>query len=246
MTSRETSPLLPIAIAGEAERPLGDRLFTIGWGAIQWPWLARSLSGGRPRDKAMLLAELDLPPDALPHLGSWKADTHLLRLLASHIRQHRPAQVVELGAGASTLVLARALAMAGGGKLLSFDQHPEFVTATRQWLHSHGLDADLRATAMAPPPRPWRGLWYALPHDLPAVIDSLIIDGPPWSNHPFVRGAAETLFPRIPIGGHVFLDDAARPGERVIAARWRQRWPNWSFQRDTGGTKGTLIGVRLT
>lgn len=244
MTSRETTSFMPLVTTGGPALPWPDRLFTLAWGAIQWPWLARSLSGGRPADKARLLAALDLPADALPNLGSWKADTRLLLLLADHILERRPAQVVELGAGASSLVMARALAMVGAGQLTSFDQHPGFVNATRDWLRSHGLDADLRATPMIPAPSPWRGLWYNLPADLPATIDCLVIDGPPWSHHPFVRGAAETLFPRIPVGGHVFLDDAARPGERVVAARWQQRWPGWTFRRDTQGTKGTLIGVR--
>ena len=83
-------------------------------------------------------------------------------------------------------------------------------------------------------------------HHLPERIDLLIIDGPPWAIHPFVRGAAETLFDRIPVGGTVLLDDAARPGERVVARRWRKRWPGFRFELDTRGTKGTLVGVRLT
>jgi hypothetical protein len=40
------------------------------------------------------------------------------------------------------------------------------------------------------------------------------------------------------------LDDGARPGERVVATRWRRRWPDFDFQLETSGTKGTLIGVR--
>jgi hypothetical protein len=73
----------------------------------------------------------------------------------------------------------------------------------------------------------------------------LLIDGPPWTIHPFVRGSAEVLFDRISVGGTVMLDDAARPGERVIAKRWRDRWPNFHFELRHAGTKGTLIGKRL-
>jgi hypothetical protein len=71
-----------------------------------------------------------------------------------------------------------------------------------------------------------------------------VIDGPPWTIHPYVRGAAESLFDRIAPGGVVMLDDGARPGERVVAARWRRRWPNFDFRLENSGTKGTLIGVR--
>jgi hypothetical protein len=36
----------------------------------------------------------------------------------------------------------------------------------------------------------------------------------------------------------VLLDDAARPGERVVAARWRRDWPNFRFTL-LPGAKGT-------
>jgi len=87
----------------------------------------------------------------------------------------------------------------------------------------------------------WPGTWYSLA-DVPESIDLLIIDGPPWVVHPYVRGAADVLFDRLSPGGMVLLDDASRPGERVIARRWRQRWPEMSFERLSGSTKGTLVG----
>ena len=243
MTTKYATGLLPRAQDGAAV-PFADRLHVIAFGAIGWPWLLKSLSGGKRRDKRQLLARLGLPADALPNLGSWKADTALLNRIVDTIERLRPDTVVELGAGASTLVTAKALALNGGGRLVSFDQHGDFVDATRAWLAEHGLGADLRAADLVTPPGDWPGLWYDV-HHLPERIDLLIIDGPPWTVHPYVRGAAETLFDRIPVGGTVLLDDAARPGERIVARRWRKLWPNFSFELDKRGTKGTLIGTRL-
>jgi hypothetical protein len=40
----------------------------------------------------------------------------------------------------------------------------------------------------------------------------------------------------------ILLDDAARHGERLVARRWRQRWPKMRFDYDRRGAKGTLIG----
>ena len=243
MTTREATGLLPRAhadaITGYATSAL-DWAHILLFGAIGWPWLLRSLSGGTRAEKVALLDRLDLPRDALPNLGSWKADTALLHQIVDIVADRRPAQVVELGAGASSLVTARALALHGGGRLTSFDQHGDFVAATHQWLHEHGLDADMRHAPLAPAPRDWPGLWYKLDH-LPETIDLLVIDGPPWSIHPYVRGAAEALFDRIPPGGIVLLDDGARPGERIVAQRWRRRWPDFAFRLERSGTKGTLI-----
>ena len=247
MTSRETTGLLPrlgpTPVVGESSRSLSDWAILFAFGAVQWPWLVRSLHGGTREEKRGLLARLNLPHDALPHLGSWKADTGLLTFLTDHILARRPQTVVEFGTGASTLILARALQCAGGGSLISFDQHRDFVVSTRQWLAEHGLDADLRAVPLRSPPDGWPGLWYD--HGpLPATIDLLVIDGPPWTIHPMTRGSAAGLFSHIPPGGMVVLDDGARPGERLVARRWRRDWPDFDFRLLKNGSKGTLIGVR--
>ena len=244
MTSRNATSLLTRSdLDDDIVTSVSDWAHVLAFGAIGWPWLLKSLSGGRKRDKVALLNRLDLPLDSLPHLGSWKADTALLGLIVDRIEADRPASVVELGAGASTFVTARALQKYGGGRLISFDQHPDFVVATRQWLADYGLEADIRAVDLAPSPGDWPGYWYDI-HHLPDSIDLLIVDGPPWTIHPYVRGAADTLFDRISIGGTIILDDGARPGERIVAARWRQKWPNFDFTLETSGTKGTLIGKR--
>jgi predicted O-methyltransferase YrrM len=243
MTTKFATGLLPRADEA-VERTLGDRLAVAAFGAIGWPWLLKSLSGGRKADKRRLLARLELPADALPNLGSWKADTVLLHRIVDTIEALRPATVVELGAGASTLVTAKALALNGGGRLISFDQHGDFVEATAAWLAEHGLKAEMHAADLVSSPGDWPGLWYDV-HHLPERIDMLVIDGPPWTVHPYVRGAADALFDRLPVGGTVLLDDAARPGERVVARRWRRAWPGFRFELDTRGTKGTLVGVRV-
>ena len=247
MTSRDKTWLLPRSgdghVIGTRRKSFGDLATLVAIGAIQWPWLLRSLRGGSKASKHALLDRLELPHDALPNLGSWKADTGLLALVAEHILAAKPKLVVEFGTGASSLIIARALQMAGGGTLISFEQHAEFVDATRQWLADYGLEADLRAVPLRPSPPPWSGLWYD--HgQLPGGIDLMLIDGPPWTIHPFTRGAAATLFGQVAPGGAIMLDDAARPGERLVARRWRKDWPDFRFNLVKSGTKGTLVGKR--
>ena len=242
MTSRDPTHFLARPDIYDAlPRPARERLEVVAFGALQWPWLLRSLWGGRKAEKAALLRRLDLADDALPHLGSWKADTRFLSHIVDAIEELRPAVVVELGCGASSLVIAKALAKFGGGRFISFDQHQEFVTSTARWLASQGISADLRHAPLGLPPGEWPGLWYQL-YDVPSDIGMLVFDGPPWALHPLVRGAAESLFPRLADGARILLDDAARPGERLVARRWQKRWPQIDFAFDRSGTKGTLIG----
>lgn len=243
MTSRDTTCLLalPEDVAGAQRASISDIAHRLAFGAIGWPWLLYSLWGGTKASKRRLLERIGLAEDALPNLGSWKADTGFLHRIVDAVEELRPQVVVELGAGASTLVCARALALNGGGRLISFDQHRDFVEATARWVEEEGGDADLRWAPLAEDASDWPGRWYSL-RGVPDQIDLIIIDGPPWAVHPFVRGAAECLFDRLRPGGMVLLDDAARPGERIVARRWRKNWPDMVFARAQGGTKGTLIG----
>ncbi|MEQ9661791.1 MAG: class I SAM-dependent methyltransferase [Parasphingopyxis sp.] len=245
MTSRESTRFLPLAHDDEDQfdRSLGDWAVQLGIGAIQWPWLLRSLRGGSKAEKARLLARLDLPYDALPNLGSWKADTSLLHRIVDRILEAKPKLVVEFGAGASSLIAARALQINGTGTLISFDQHAGFVEATRQWLGDHGLSADMRCVPLKPAPDPWDGLWYDF-GSLPDGIDLLLIDGPCWTIHPFTRGGAATVFDRIAPGGMVMLDDGARPGERLVRRKWQKHFPDFDFRLVSEGTKGTVVGTR--
>jgi len=246
MTSRDTTGLLALPDDASAALPasVSEIAYRIAFGAIGWPWLLFSLWGGTRRSKMKLLERVGLREDSLPNLGSWKADTGFLHHIVDAVEELRPRIVVELGAGASTLVCAKALAHHGGGRLISFDQHRDFVEATSRWIAEEGSEADVRWAPLAVGISDWPGRWYEL-HDLPEQIDLLIIDGPPWAIHPFVRGAAEVLFDRLSPGGVVLLDDAARPGERIVARRWRKARPDMRFDRVRGSTKGTLVGRRL-
>ena len=241
----ELSRLLPILHPDRlrnAVRLLGDWLAVGAGGLVGWPWLLRSLGDGGPQARADLLALTGLGPDSLPALGSWRADADFLTILARHILDGKPRTVVELGGGVSTLVAAHCLRRIGGGRLISIDGSEHFAEETRRIVAAHGLDAEIRAAPLGPHDTGWPGAWYA-PTALPDQIDLLVVDGPPWFLHPMVRGAAATLFDRLPTGGVVLLDDAARPGERLVARRWRREWPDFEFRR-IANTAGTLVGVR--
>lgn len=224
-------------------RTPGEKLFQLAFSLVQWPWLLKSLHGGTKAEKGALLGRIDLPDDAIPHLGSWKADTYLLSRIVDEIEERRPQHVVELGSGVTSLVIAQALSRNGGGCLHSYDQHAPFVLQMHDWLTEYGLIAQFHHSPLTVRDPVWPGLWYAMTQ-VPPAIDLLVIDGPPWAVHPYVRGMAERLFDRVAPGGVIMLDDAARPGERIVARRWRRKWKDFEFTFEREGTKGLLVGRR--
>jgi predicted O-methyltransferase YrrM len=247
VTSRESTGWGGRSDAQSAKPPraLKDRLLLGAFYVLNGPFLAKSLYGGSKKAKLALLRRLELPEDALPHTGSWKADVGLLTFLTDHILAHKPKVVVEFSAGASTLIIAKALEKAGVADPLfvSFEQHKDFCDKTTAWLKEFGLRSDIRHAPLKRSPGGWPGLWYD--HGpLPDGIELMLIDGPHWAIHPFTRGAAGTTFGHVAPGGTVLLDDAARPGERIVARRWRRQWPDFNFKLHHPGSKGTLVGVR--
>ena len=176
-----------------------------------------------------LYAELGLEK-SLPSTRGWAASPDFLLELATHVRANRPMTVVECSSGVSTLVLARCMQLNGSGKVISLEHDGQYAGQTRRQLQRHGLsdwaviiDAPLTQYALGDDVWPWYGLG-----GLPAgqEIDLLVIDGPPQAIRPLARyPAGPLLFGRLRAGAAVFLDDAARPGEQAILARWKVEFP---------------------
>jgi predicted O-methyltransferase YrrM len=152
-------------------------------------------------------------------------------------------RIVELGAGASTILLARLLRQEGAGAtLLAVEHDGQWARWVSDRLEREGLADVARVVVapLAPHPKALDGLhWYdqdplddALTGD-PA--DLLIVDGPP----AFVADAALARYPALPALARfltpdavVVLDDIVRPGEAGILERWDAETP-WRFERRT-------------
>lgn len=213
------------ALAG-AVNALAGRLATVERTVGRAAARLDSRSRDATRDvEALLQLYRDHTPRApMPPSGGWAIDpTGLLELL-SHVRADRPALVLELGSGTSSVWLGYALERTGG-RLVSVDHDARFGERTRQLLRRHGLadvvqvrDAPLRDLELGG--RTYQ--WYdpAAFEDVDGV-DLLVVDGPPGAIGPMARyPALPVLWRRLSPGALVLLDDAGRPDERDAVTRW--------------------------
>ena len=189
-----------------------------------------------------LASLLRLPADDLPPIGNCAGSSDLLLLLARTVLTEKTALIVEFGSGTSSFVIARCLELNGAGRLISFDHSPSFAEITRRQLARRQLAAEIRIVPLLPANSPSQpGAWYEV-NDLPDAIDMIVVDGPPSGLHPETRsGAGPSTFAKLRAGGTVFLDDASRPGERRVAARWRKDHSQIQFTY-LDRLKGTLVG----
>jgi predicted O-methyltransferase YrrM len=142
-------------------------------------------------------------------------------------------RVVELGAGASTVLLARLLREQGSGATLDAIEHDaRWAQWVNERLAQEGLASVARVTLapLGPHPLALDELpWYA-PSALEAAlagapVDLLVVDGPP----AYEAGAALARYPALPAllpflapDAIVVLDDVVRDGEAAVLARWEQ------------------------
>lgn len=142
----------------------------------------------------------------------------------------RSPQIVELGSGVSTIVLARLLRELGAGHLLALEHDERWADRVEEQLGHEGLIDVARVVRapLRPSLRAWDGTeWYDEPVVLTAVegtaVDVLVVDGPPaWQ-----PGSAHARFPALGVlapflapGATVVLDDIERDGERGVLQRW--------------------------
>lgn len=166
--------------------------------------------------------DLDLHA-ALPATRGWAGSPDFLRHVQRAAMRLKPESIVECSSGVSTIVLARAAQLNSRGHVFSLEHDPVYAQKTRDELARQGLQA--HATVLDAPLRPhalkcgeWK--WYETA-GLPATIDLLVIDGPPWNTQPLARyPAVAVLDTRLSEGGRVILDDANRPDEQEAVRRW--------------------------
>lgn len=177
--------------------------------------------------------------------SEWALRPAALRVVCDEIVYADRREVVELGAGISTVVLGRLLARRGG-RLSAVEHDPAWARVVRSLLEADGLSEAVRLVEAPLEPHPLaldKAPWYAASalDVLPDRIDLLLVDGPPGNEEGLERSrypALPALQGRLAPGAVVMLDDTTRPGEREVLKRWAADG-EWDFAiRDEGIATG--------
>jgi predicted O-methyltransferase YrrM len=155
-------------------------------------------------------------------LRDWAISPDALLILLRAIERTPSPRIVEFGAGESTIAMAAALKRRGDGSLITIEHDEKFALEIRERLRSAGLEsrADVRVVSLRQYPARW-GLpafqsYQMIPDGIP--FDIALIDGP----IAHVCGAGtrgvplEWCISKLERGSVIYLDDAARRGERAI------------------------------
>ena len=184
-----------------------------------------------------LLRLLDLSAP-IPSTRSWAASPDVLLTLLDLAKSSKPARVLDLGSGMSTLVLAKSAPQA---EIISIDNSAEYAGKTKRLLAAHGVtNVDVRIAPLTPHVSGVE--WYDLTQFRDVTnIDLLFIDGPPGSRnpkarHPAIVECASKLSPRAII----VIDDAARDSEKDMAKEFAQAIPSHTLEF-LSHEKGTAV-----
>ncbi len=204
--------------------------------AIKLLFEIHDLQAAREQDYRQLEALASLVPllgasSPLPPMRKWASSPDYLAIIAREILSRKPALVVELGSGVSTLVAALCLRKNGSGRIVSVEQDPDYAETTRARLASEDLTG-IAEVIHAPLAVFSQGAemfrWYDTAQiDHLRGIDLLIIDGPSVTGQKaYLRYPALPFFAgRKQDGMAVILDDAAREDEQRCIVRWQKEFP---------------------
>lgn len=170
----------------------------------------------------------------LPSLTGWAISPELAATLVTLVRTHEPDVIVELGSGASTIIMGYAIEQQGKGQIISLDHSKKYGAETRKDLAMHALQdwTEVRHAPLTSIQQHGETCsWY----DLEAIekdmaIDMVVIDGPPRETGPMARyPAVPALYEYLSDDAVVVLDDAYRKDEKEMLDRWMRDYDDFEL-----------------
>lgn len=192
------------------------------------------------------------PRVPLPTIQPYMATPELLRHVIHQVLERKPALIVELGSGISTLISAYGAEQLGQCQIISVDHEARFRDATQATLKAHGLSHRVKlihAPLVPVQSGSLRSDWYdpniirAAIQESGAEIGMLLVDGPPGMDQKLARlPALPQLHDRLAADCVVLVDDARRADEQEMVRQWMQQFPGWD--REFVETEKGLILLR--
>jgi hypothetical protein len=166
----------------------------------------------------------------LPPMRDWAILPDFAALIIGLVREKRPAMVLELGSGVSTLVAAYSLKAIGEGRIVSLEHDKDFARTTEENVRKHDL-TDVVRVICSPLKEVVIGSrthqWYGTdPLEGLEGVGILIVDGPPGNLQEMARyPALPILWKRLRDDVVIIVDDAARSDEKKMIQIWLREYP---------------------
>ena len=140
--------------------------------------------------------------------------------------------VLECGSGLTTLLVGL-LAGRRGFETWSLEHHPEWHARVGAALEAHNVPR--ARLALAPLKSYGAFSWYDPPFaEMPEAFRLVVCDGPPSVTPGGRYGLLPVMQARLPAGSLILLDDAERPEEQEVLARWVKEYGVGVETRETG------------
>jgi predicted O-methyltransferase YrrM len=202
---------------------LGGAAAFVGIASICWLLLARMEAHDDEMRALWSLSALFSDGRMWPAPGGWALGAEPAALLLAELGRRGLRTVVELGPGASSVILGR-----GGSdelELFGVEHDPRFASLVRWHLDQHRLSnyTLLEAPLQEQTLNDRRVDWYdpSAIEQLPERIDALVVDGPPAAGGSSARAPAWPLLrERMRSGALILVDDTERTDERRMVGEW--------------------------
>ncbi|MGF1568005.1 MAG: class I SAM-dependent methyltransferase [Nodosilinea sp.] len=178
--------------------------------------------------------------------GDWAITPAAAGVLGQAVSHLGAQNILEFGAGSSSVVLATALALAGGGKLTAIEQNPRWCAD--QWAFVQQQPQVESHMVEGQPQLGWGrlGLYFSFKQAAKTLatrgpFDLVVVDAPQYF---FGRdGALPLVYRYLTPTAWIILDDAGREAERWAMARWLSTYPGLKLVYDHPdfGEKGLAV-----
>ncbi|NLD77545.1 MAG: hypothetical protein GX643_12860 [Acidimicrobiales bacterium] len=177
----------------------------------------------------------------------WPISRDLGLMLGRLLAEHGCQNILEIGAGSSSLVSATALAELNGGRITSLEQDVDWCKEIWARVEAVGPQVDVELVPVKPELR-WSELGLHYQFSVSEVLkrrgpfDLVVVDAPQYW---FGRGGAlPAVRAHLAPGALLVLDDAGRKGERWALYRWLRTYPGLdllAYDEDFGGRGVALL-----